>query len=145
MVDAEIMSVEMKRQRRAAAIALAGAWILSLFIPAAGWGIEAPGPGYQILMLGWLGVLSLQFGWFANPIFLASLSVAQSSVKPGLGVSGLLSFLLVAFTINPMFWTKAITPDGGYTVVHGPGYYVWIVVMILTAIWLMAISVINDL
>jgi hypothetical protein len=44
-----------------------------------------------------------------------------------------------------MFWTKAHTPHGDYPVVYGPGYYVWVIVMIITAIWLVAISVIDDL
>jgi len=37
-------------------------WLISLVVPAAGWGKGEIGIGWQILLLGWVGFLNAQFG-----------------------------------------------------------------------------------
>lgn len=60
-------------------------WLGALALPVAITGSN-PGDqlsGWMVLIIGWLGVMVLQVGWFANLAFLASLPVLASSRKFG--------------------------------------------------------------
>ncbi len=92
--------------------------------------------GFEVLMLGWLGVLSADFAWFANPMFALSLvflllghprkSAATSAVGFAIG-------LLAVFAKEWWFNEGSGTPIKGL----GSAYYVWMasfVVLLLAGI-----------
>ena len=113
--------------RRVAGVVALVLWISSLILPAVtecSDGRFWPEPGWSILLLGWLGPLIGQFGWFAN---LTMLWVTFRLIfqYPAGFLPGVLGF---ALALTSFFWTGTPgTGDGptGTICQHNSGFYVW--------------------
>jgi len=118
--------------------AIAALWLLSLIVPAAGWGRgpSAIGPGWSLLAIGWLGIFNGQFGWFANLPFILSVPVAIARRQPS---TPLFLFACVAIVLpaaQTLGWAEVQTDSGRFPVVIGPGYYLWLTALLAQAAWL---------
>jgi len=129
------MSISLFRRFTLLPIAL---WLISLVLPAAGWGKGEMGPGWQILLLGWMGLLNAQFGWVANIAFACSIPPIMSDRQPSSTGQFVLSLGLALPTLQALFWSKVHTDQGDYAVEVGVGYYVWLLAMFIQIIFLNA-------
>ena len=121
--------------RKLLAAALAVAWAVSLALPVAvmGNGPEDVWPGFAVLIIGPLGVLVAQFAWFANLLLVPSLIFLILKRPPRvLGI--IFAVLLVLLAVDALTWDR-IHGDNGYAMIlrHGPGYYLWLGVVLATA------------
>ena len=113
-------------------------WLISLVVPAAGWGKGEIGIGWQILLLGWVGFLNAQFGWLANIAFVCSIPLNMRDRQPSSASQVLLSVGLVFPALQALFWSKVHTDTGEFPVVVGIGYYLWLGAMFCQALLLNA-------
>ncbi len=127
------MSISMFRCIALIPIAL---WLISLVVPAAGWGKGELGPGWQILFLGWMGILNAQFGWLANIAFVCSIPLIMSDRQPSSTAQFVFNLGLALPTLQALFWAKVHTHQGDYPVDVGVGYYVWLVAMFSQLVFL---------
>lgn len=114
---------------------LAALWGLSLLLPVMAMGPAKQNvfPGWGILMIGWLGVLVFQFGWYANLAFLASIGLLLSSKRRTAWVLTAPAALMI-LTADALTWREMYGDNGsGPIQSFAAGYYVWIAVMIGTA------------
>ncbi len=123
-----------KRRARLFAIVICCGWILSLCLSAATLKVGPGDPriqaGYDLLLIGWIGVIVWQIGWFANlllPIMLAIL------LFPDLRLNRPMRFLRMALILLMSLCTLdsldlMIRPDIYGTVHLHAGYYVWMAV-----------------
>jgi hypothetical protein len=117
---------------------LAALWAVSLLLPVAIMGAAKDNvfPGWGILMMGWLGVLVLQFGWFANPVFVAALVLLATS-KRRTGWATLVSVLLACLIADALTWHEMYGDNGSVPIqAFGAGYYLWLATMIGAAVTL---------
>jgi hypothetical protein len=109
-------------------------WTLSLFIPAVRDGQTEIIPGYAILAIGWLGVLMLQFGWFANIVFIYTIS----RILLGYRTSILWGLCLLALLISSVYWAYfgSMIYDNGSRPINErfAGFYFWVASMATTAL-----------
>lgn len=120
---------------------LLGLWALSLIMPVARAEDGGTTDGWTLFMIGWLGPLILEFGWFANPIFLLVMIVV--SIGPGFTRIGncVLALLLLSFTADALFWDSVPSDAGDYPIVERyVGYYAWLMSMGGTGLWLLWIA-----
>lgn len=116
-------------------------WLLSLVLPAAGWGrLATPEPGWKILLLGWLGMLSLQFGWLGNVAILATSPIVLLDYKPSILIVTLLGVGLLVPGAQAVFWQTVDTDIGRMKVTVGPGYYVWLAAVFFQLLALISVS-----
>lgn len=92
--------------------------------------------GASLLVVGWLGILCGQFGWFANvPLAIGWLTLAGNFRVPA-AICGALALLLSLLTLQ-LFHSPI---PGGYSVNGsllrqlGPGFYFWHSSMLLVLI-----------
>ena len=125
-------------ERRIIGGVLMALWLLSLVVPAAGWGrgAGAIGPGWSLLSIGWIGFLNMQFGWFANLPFLMSMPSAIGRDRPSQPIFLLAAVAIVLPALQTLGWTEVQTDSGRFPVVIGPGYYLWLTALLGQAIWL---------
>lgn len=122
--------------RWAIVILIFGSWAYSLTLPAA-YFVRFPGPvpGYDVLLLGWMGIVNFQPAWLANIGLFFVLLIFLHEGRPGgcLLVGGGIVMGLCA--IAALFWdswpqgTNYKTP-----IVRGPGFYFWIAAVAGTAL-----------
>jgi hypothetical protein len=118
-------------------------WCLSLVLPAADWGNDPhPQPGWGILLFGWIGIASLQFGWLANVAFLWSAILNLPSRRPSGKTAMILCAAIVFPTLQALMWRDVSTNIGRLPVTVGPGYYTWIAAM-LGQIYLLLVAAFN--
>ena len=105
-------------------------FISSLFFPALLFQYQKSLPGFQILAWGWWGILTLDFAWFANPIYLIGLMylkkeeyVAARYCSAGALVLGASSFSAKEWWFN----------EGSGTPIMGLGsaFYIWMLSFLL--------------
>jgi hypothetical protein len=122
--------------RSGVAAGLAALWGLSLALPV-GDAVSKDGPaaviGAMVLIMGFAGVIILQFGWFANvwviAIWIALAQRRAPHLRTVLELTGVMALLLV----NATFWDGAMPDDAGSglrVTRFGIGYYLWFAVMI---------------
>lgn len=121
-------------QRLAIGGALALLYLVTLGLPVARSGEMMY--GYHALMVGWLGVLLIQFGWFANILFFILLPAMTFWQRPVPWLSRLLAILLALCTVDAVVWKNIPTDasDGPITE-YGTGYYLWMLCMAATVVW----------
>lgn len=132
--------MEKRRANLLIGLALFLLWLATLALPTANWGVPerpvAPEPGLGLLLLGWLGILGMQFAWFANLLFLIFLPWAARARQVPPVLFTVAGFMTALLGLSALSWTEVITDTGKRSVVVGPGYYVWIAVMAVTGVWL---------
>lgn len=112
-------------------------WIVTLFLPVARSGDMAH--GYEMLMMGWLGFIMLQFAWFGNLLFFVLLGFLTFERRPLAWLMRVLAVALLACVVDALFWRNIPTDasDGPITE-YAIGYYLWIVCMTGLAGWAMS-------
>lgn len=101
-------------------------------------------PGWAILLLGVLGTLIAQVGWWANPVLVGGcllIAFGRSPLQPRTLL--VLAVLLSVCLVSGLFW-RSVTDDSGiYPIIrYGPGYYTWMMVVALCAAWLCLLAII---
>lgn len=107
-------------------------WLCSLALPVAIMGPSSDNifPGWFILIMGWLGLLVGQLGWFANIAFLASLGILAFSRTRTLWGSAL-SLVLTALAADGLLWHEMYGDNGSAPIqAFGAGYYLWFAAMV---------------
>ena len=134
------MSMPASRVNGFIGIALFLLWLATLALPTANWGVPerpvTPEPGLGLLILGWLGILGMQFAWFANILFLIFVPWAARARQVPPVLFYVAGFMTALLGLSALSWTEVITDTGKRFVVVGPGYYLWIAVMVATGVWL---------
>jgi hypothetical protein len=112
-------------------------WLISLVVPAVG-GDNDVGMGWQVLLIGWLGILNAQFGWFANIAFVWSIPIIMNVWQPSSRAQVILSLSLVIPALQTLFWTEIHTHEGNSPVIVLVGYYFWLAAMLSQVVFLNA-------
>ncbi len=85
-------------------------------------------------MMGWMGLFVLQFGWFANLAFLSAQSLLASCTRRTAWAT-VTSAALLVLTADALAWHEMYGDSGTAPIkAFGAGYYVWLFVMVGTAI-----------
>ncbi|WP_414439216.1 hypothetical protein [Burkholderia sp. 22PA0106] len=114
--------------RRAVLGASTAAYVLSLLLPAMYFEKEPSLSGLALLGQGWLGLLTLNPAWLANPLCVwAAVQLARRCYgrAAGFGAAALACALCSLFTKNWYFNEAAATPIAGL----GIGFYVWLLAL----------------
>lgn len=119
-------------------------WFVSLSLPVVMNGNpEHHWPGVIVLMLGWMGLFSFQFGWLANLTFwgtgvLSVIKDAPVAVRVGAAL------FQIGLGIDALFW-DTVADEGGVQKIDafGSGYYVWLFVMFGSAVALLVVTMID--
>lgn len=102
-------------------------YVIALFLPSAEIsdferGIPEIHSGFDLLTMGWMGILALQFSWLANPFYMLALvtygSKSSSTWNTAALVFVLCSFLPSKYPVNYLL----------------PGYYLWLA-SVLSLMW----------
>jgi hypothetical protein len=114
-------------------------FILSLLAPAASMSKNAfklldcavpdQAPGWFFFLMGPLGVLVGQFGWFANPLMLVSAAPVGKSLKL---LFAIFAVALAATSIGLSYLPNDI--EGNAVCGFGPGLYLWLACSVLILI-----------
>ena len=111
-------------------------YLVALFLPAFDLDIRQPVMGYEVLTSGWLGVLSLDFAWYANIallLFLASLLTKRPYAPTAAAFIGL-ALAVSMFKASHWGWGQD-DYDGAEITSFGTGAYLWLGVMVVTYLW----------
>ncbi|MEO6215656.1 MAG: hypothetical protein ABIO86_06475 [Sphingomonas sp.] len=132
--------MENRSARRWIGGTIACLWLLSLVLPAAGWGSGpgAMGRGWSLLLIGWMGFINMQFGWFANVPFLLSMRAAIDRDRPPTRAFLVAGVMIALPAIQTLGWTEVQTDSGRFPVVIGPGYYLWLTALFAQSMWLIS-------
>jgi hypothetical protein len=106
-------------------------WLGSLALPVAATGPHPTdfGAGWLILCTGWLGVIVLQFGWFANIAFIIAVVRFLLRRSGKVGDTAILA-VLVPSTLDALLWRQMYGDNGSVPIqVFGVGYYLWFAAM----------------
>lgn len=119
------------RVRLVTAIVLGLAWFVSLGAPAAHVTRGEAVPGFSILLLGWIAVLTLQPAWLGNLLIWLVLPVVASSERPWKRTLRLCGGALIACAIGALFW-RDLPDDSGSNLItaYGAGYYLWMIAVL---------------
>jgi hypothetical protein len=104
-------------------------WLLALWAPYQVSGYDAPGPqphGCWLLLVGWLGPLTANFGWFANLLLAKSVARLAMGRPPG-GRSALGGLALALSALLPA-WIFDVDTDGGFhaNLIRGEAVLWWL-------------------
>jgi hypothetical protein len=118
----------------------AGLWLISLFSPVATLDKGRPGRGYWLLLVGWLGPLVFQFGWFANPLLWTAWWLLFMAGEPG-SSGGMVGVGLVLTGLNAAIWDEIPTGNGSQkvTALHF-GFYLWMATVLGTAFFMIVLA-----
>jgi hypothetical protein len=95
--------------------------------------------GWQLVLLGWLGPLSLAPGWYANIPFAISLIRFLRGRPPGRRLLALIGLAIAATALAP-FWASGLMTGfmwRGWFVLRGPALWLWLSACVL--VWIPAI------
>jgi hypothetical protein len=86
-------------------------------------------PGFQVLMMGWLGLLFKQIAWYANPVMVLSLIFLLCRRWLAATVIALAALALAANTLV-LFSTELPADEANVNKLRleylGPGFYSWV-------------------
>ena len=93
--------------------------------------------GWQLLLLGPLGILDGQYGWIANPLML--FAALKKVRKSGFAFAAVVlsAATAVALVVATAFSFTSVWMDGGGDATvcgFGPGYYLWLACSVLVLI-----------
>lgn len=135
------MSFDNFRTRRSVgyiALALYGA---SLVLPVATMSSRTEGTWYglSLLLIGPLGLLAGQLGWFANPLMIWL--IVRLCRRRRINMLGaILALFALGLTLTSLYWTVAYDDTGTFQITnHGLGFYLWIgcaALLAVSALWL---------
>ncbi len=113
-------------------------WVISITLPALIFYGGDKAYGFMLLLIGWAGILSGSFAWFANPLFIYCVACAQDGKKIAY-LPALFAVILASTTF--LFSESANFNIGSMQLYgYGIGFYLWLTAMCLN---LLAASVQN--
>ena len=80
--------------------------------------------GYWVLVTGWIGVIFIQFAWYANPINLLALLLARDNPQIALLLS-ILALIIASGTFGFYEIPTGINYEKVFIKEFGLGFYVW--------------------
>jgi hypothetical protein len=81
--------------------------------------------GLELLQLGWLGAITLNFSWYANPSYLVALTYLLAKKNKSASKWALIAFFLsLSFLLYPKM---VVGSSGSYETTVLLGYYFWVV------------------
>ena len=86
--------------------------------------------GYWVFITGWIGILFLQFAWYANPLNLMALLLVNHSPRIALLLS-LLALVLASETFLFYEIPTGINQEKVYIQELGFGFFIWYLAQIL--------------
>lgn len=94
--------------------------------------------GWAILLLGILGTLIAQVGWWGNPILLGACTFLMFSRRtPRKGTLLVLAVVLLVCLVSSLLWRSVMDDSGIYPIIrYGPGYVLWLATVAICAAWL---------
>ncbi|RTL22191.1 MAG: hypothetical protein EKK52_06400 [Burkholderiales bacterium] len=98
--------------------------------------------GIEVLLSGWMGPVLLEFGWYANPCFLAAcvaLAVGRERIALGSSLVALLLGLTSFATTGWVFDEAELTPIRGL----GAGFGLWLCAIALLAAFSVVVVVVG--
>ena len=110
-------------------------WCASLALP-----VVFDWRGITVLVWGWFGISNGQFGWIANLTFPC---IALFTLVKGTWVAARLSAagVQIGLAVNALFWNWVADEAGVHAIkAFGAGYYLWLGVMIGSAVVLLAVT-----
>lgn len=114
-----------------------GVWTASLFLPSST--DSGDGNGLLVLMMGWAGPLVGVFSWYANPIWLVSLSYfLKENYKKAAQFSSIALVLASQYFLMYILNIKTSFIDSSRVVEPGSGYWVWVLAFVGTLIFSLA-------
>jgi hypothetical protein len=127
------------KRRRVAGIIAAVLWIACLVLPALTFCGEMPMRGWDVLLIGAIGVAKGEFGWFANLYMLGMIACLITGRRVGISAGVIvLLFALSSFAFNSIM---AVTDNGSQPVCQfGVGFYVWIA----CAVFLFVVAIVDQ-
>jgi len=112
-------------------------YLLSIFLPAVSCG-GGTVPGYDILATGWLGIILLEFRWYANPMFVviaARVWKAKNSPLPGAWL--FLAVVMTTLGVLSIFVPAQACGDAG-TIAYNSGLaiggYLWVASILIVTL-----------
>jgi hypothetical protein len=104
-------------------------WLTSLIMPGVRASDGMEWPGFMLLLLGWIGVLTLQPAWLANPIWIVAgvLIACDKRLGAPLALAGLAVSLIA---LAPFEMIGANAASGG-TARVAFGFWIWMTTGIL--------------
>lgn len=82
--------------------------------------------GHTVLLLGPLGPLEMQFGWFANPLLLWTAGSLLFDRRTSL-LTALAAFFGLVLALSSFTWTQQFFDNGAVDLCgRGAGFYLWI-------------------
>jgi len=112
-----------KDRRKAALILSLGLYGISLVLPALEFQRDPTVSGFKVLAYGWMGVLTGDVAWLANPAYFAAIAVFGERKHAMAVVAAAIALGLGATTVLAKSWYYAST--GAPVKALGPGFYVW--------------------
>lgn len=110
----------------------------SLFLPVFEFQSHSPVQGFEVLLLGWLGLLALNPAWLANPAFFVSLVLLLIRKYRS---ASIFSFCAVLLGLASFFAKDWYFDESSGTPITGLGtaFYVWMAslgLLLLGSLWL---------
>jgi hypothetical protein len=119
---------------RILALVAIAVWLASLsqigLVVDDGTGIPKPEPGYRILTQGWMGAIAFWLAWFANPLFLVSVSALLMSGRS----TAILAIVSALFAVDMFRYTQIPGGGRGDIYAYGPGAFLWLASMAILCI-----------
>ena len=141
------MKLSRKYVRWGILLSSTGVYIISLFLPALLFANDKPVLGGTLLALGWLGILTHDIAWFANPLYFLSILAyitamictdAEEKTFAILSNASALIFIILALFLGltsflaEMWYTS---PFGGPRIIElGIGFYIWMLSFLILLI-----------
>lgn len=86
--------------------------------------------GWGLLVMGWLGAIMLQFGWWANPCFALALFLLLRGRRVGPRTAMIVAVALTLLLADALRWRNAPNDaSDGPIVAYLSGYWLWCAAM----------------
>lgn len=122
---------------KALSFLLGAAYVISLFLPSST--DSGDGNGLLVLMMGWIGPLVGIFSWYANPLWVGALHALLLEKYKRAVLLSVISILLGSqYFVMYLLNIKTSFIDSERVVEPGSGYWLWMLVLVLTCIFSVA-------
>lgn len=104
-------------------------WLISLALPAfVGFGSRDSCYGFEVLLIGWLGPVAINVGWFANTIWFFAVISLMGKERSTTTMAG----WAVVLSLNTFTWNHTCQPESRYIYGLGLGAVFWLIAIALT-------------
>lgn len=127
-------------RKAVAGLAILACWAVSLLVPAVDTatssGANAP-TGWDIAMIGWLGPLTGQFGWFANLLLIPAIGLAAGQYGRAPRARLIIGSVMLILALNSALWVDIPLDSGRDEITsYRIGYWLWMAAISSCGLWL---------